>query len=131
MGIILLPILLLAIIFLILAIVPTLKLLIHKKVGVKELFFGLLTSLSIFGIILICYKILGSAWALGPVFIVPLFLIFIPLAFYFIVWIAKIQKLDYLSKVLLLSVVFSGILAIIFYDFYFDFFDTIGIRKIH
>lgn len=131
MGIIILPILLLAIIILIIAIVVSIKLMINKKVGVKELFLGLLSSLSIFGLILVCFKILGRAWALGPAFVIPTFLIFIPFGFYFLVWVAKIQKLEYLSKVILLSIVFSGILAIIFYDFYFDFFDIIGVERMY
>ena len=131
MGIIILPVLLLAFIMLIVAIVLTVKLLIDKKVGIKEFLLGLIASLSLFGLILVCYKILGSAWALGPAFVVPTFLIFMPFGFYFLVWITKLEKLDYFSKVILLSVIFSGILAIVFYDFYFDFFDIIGVKKVY
>lgn len=131
MGIIILPFLLLAIILLIIAIVLTIRLLINKKVGVKELLLGLTSSLSLFGLILFCFKILGSAWALAPAFIMPLFLIFMPFGFYFLVSISKLEKLDYFSKIMLLSVVFSGISAIVFYDFYFDFFDIIGVKRVY
>lgn len=129
MGLIIIPIFLLAGIISIIAIVVAIKLLINKKIGVKELFLGLLSSLSIFGVILIIYKILGSAWALGPAFVVPTFLIFLPFGFYFFTWIAKIEKLEYFSKIILLSTAFSGILAVTLFDFYFNFFDIIGVEQ--
>ena len=49
-----------------------------KKVGLKEILFGLGLSLFIFAGICVSYVIEGQAWALSPAFRVPIVLVFIP-----------------------------------------------------
>lgn len=127
MGILILPFILGAIIITIASLVIVIKQIIQKQIGFQEFFFGLLTSIIIFGFILGCYKLVGSAWALSTGFVIPIFLFGMPFIAYVITRLYKVKKLP---SILLTSVLFSGILASLFFDIYFDFFDLIGVKKI-
>ncbi len=129
MGIIILPVLLVALIIGIIALIKTIKLLILKSIGLKELIFGFITTLILFEQVSFIYMIEGKAWGLSPAFRIPVFMVFIP----FIIHIAtkknKNSNVEYISKILLISVVFTVILGAIFKNILFELIDYLGIEK--
>lgn len=128
MGLLILPFILAAVVITLIAIILTIRLVIKKQIGGKEFLLGIIISLLIYGFIIICYKISGSAWALSPGFIMPICISMIPFGLHFIL---KSQNNKSLHLALLVSVIVSGIGMIVFYNAYFEFFDYIGIEKIH
>ena len=129
MGIIILPFLLTAIIIGIIAFVKSIKLLILKSIRLKELILGLITTLFLFGLISLIYIIEGKAWGLSPAFRIPIFMVIIPFAIHIATEKNKNQKVEYISKLLLISVVCTVILGSIFNNLLFELIDYLGIKK--
>ena len=128
MGLLILPFILVAFVITLIAIILTIRLIIKKQIGFKEFLLGVVTSLMIYGFIILCYKISGSAWALSPGFVMPICLSIIPFGLYLLI---KSQNNKFLSLALLVSVIVSGVCMIVFYNAYFEFFDYIRIEKIY
>ncbi len=129
MGIIILPFLLGALIIGIIAFVKLIKLLKLKSIKIKEGIIGLIISLTLFGLICLSYIIEGRAWALSPPFRIPIFMIFVPFGIHISWEKGKNKKTEYISKLLLISVVFAVILGIVFNEILFDLIDYLGIKK--
>ncbi len=129
MGIVILPFLLGAVVISILAIIQTVLLLKNKEINFKEIILGLIISVSIFGLICLSYIIEGSAWGLSPAFRIPTFMVFFPFGFYLVTNKSKNQKLKYFATLLLISIGMTGILGVIFNDFFFGLIDILGIEK--
>lgn len=129
MGIVILPFLLGAVVISILAIIQTILLLKNKEINLKEIILGLIISVSIFGLICLSYVIEGSAWGLSPAFRIPIFMVFFPFGFYLVTNKSKNQKLKYFATLLLISIAMTGILGVIFNDFFFGLIDILGIEK--
>ena len=129
MGIIILPFLLGALIIGIIALVKLIKLLKIKSIEIKDLFFGLLISIILFSLISLVYIIEGKAWGLSPAFRIPIFMIFVPFGIHIATEKNKKKNLEYLSKIFLISIIFSVILGIIFNDIFFNLIDYLGIKK--
>jgi hypothetical protein len=133
MGIIILPFILIAIIIAIISIVFTIIAAAKKQVEIQTLFFGLLIAGAILGTIVFIYSQQSNAYALGPFFIFPFFMIYVP---FFVGILFKIinatQKKEIgADKVLFSSVIFSTILFFLFYSYTFDIIETLGIQKIY
>lgn len=128
MGLLILPFILLAFVLIVTAVVLTIKSIVKKEIAGKQFLQGIVCSLAIYGIIILCYKLAGSAWALGPAFIMPLFLSIVPFGVYLLL---RWQDKKRLALALLVSIIVSGILMVLFYKAYFDFFDHIGVEKIY
>ncbi len=129
MGIIILPFLLVTLIVGVIALVKLIKLLKLKSIRLKELFLGLLTTLILFGLISLTYIIQGKAWGLSPVFRIPIFMVFIPFIIHLATEKNKKPKIEYISKLLLISVVITVILGIVFKDVLFELINYLGIKK--
>ena len=129
MGIIILPFLLGALIVGIMALVKSIKLFRLKSVGLKELTLGLITSLILFGLISLVYIIEGKAWGLSPALRIPIFMVFVPFGIHLATEKNQKENMKYLSKIFLLSIVFTLILGIVFNDIFFNIIDYLGIKK--
>ncbi|GJM64134.1 hypothetical protein [Persicobacter diffluens] len=129
MGIIIIPILLLALILGIISIAKTFKQLKRSQITIKELIFGLLFAGTIFGLICLSYIMEGSAWGLSPAFRIPIFMIFIPFAIQIATENSGNYKLLYFSKIILVSIAITTILGVIFNDLIFGLIDYLGIEK--
>ncbi len=129
MGIIILPILLIAFIISIVAIVKIIKLLRSKRIAAKEIVLGLVVSLILFGLIVLSYIIEGRVWGLSPAFRLPFFMIFIPFGIYLLIRTSKESKMNYISNIILISIGLTGILGVIFNDIFFELIDYLRIEK--
>ncbi len=129
MGIIILPFLLGALIVGIIALVKSIKLVRLKSVGWKELTLGLITSLILFGLMSLIYIIEGKAWGLSPAFRIPIFMVFVPFGIHLATEKNQNKNIKYISKVFLLSIIFTLISGIVFNDIFFNLIDYLGIKK--
>jgi hypothetical protein len=129
MGLIILPFLLGALIIGIVASAKTFKLWLEKSIGFRELVFGLIITVIIFGLISLAYIIEGKAWGLSPAFRIPIFMVFIPFAIHFATEKSKHKKAEYFSKLFLISIVYTVILGMIFNSIIFNLIDYLGIEK--
>ena len=129
MGIIILPFLLWALSLSVLAIIRTVQLLMDKAINFKDVFFGLVISVSIFGLICLSYLFEGYAWGLDPAFRIPIFMVFVPYGFYSLTKTISNQKVKYFATLVLISVGFTEIFGVIFNDLFFDLIDILGVGK--
>jgi len=129
MGIIILPFLLGALGLSVFAIIHSVRLLRNKEINFKEIIFGLVISVSIFGLICLSYLLEGKAWGLSPAFRIPIFMVFVPFGFYLFNKTNNNQKLKYFANLVLISIGLTGILGIIFNDLFFVLIDILGIEK--
>ncbi len=130
MGLIFMPLLLGALIIGIIAIIKCVKMFMSDIIGINEIAYGCLTSITIFSVIALVYKIKGDAWGLSPFFRLPIYMVFIPFVIYLITTNSKNLDIKYLSEILLISISFSVIISIIFPNFFFRIVHYLGI-KIH
>lgn|SRR5690606_6499192 len=129
MGIFILPLLLGALVVAIIALAMTIGLMRKNQIGIKEIIYGLITTLVIFGLICASYLAEGRARALGPAFRIPVFMVFIPFIIHIATRKSKNVKLVYLSQILLISIVTSTILGAIYTDLIFGLIDYLGLEK--
>lgn len=129
MGIIILPFLLGAFVIGLFSLVKLIKLIKSKDIGVKEMLFGLLVSLLIFGLICVSYIVEGQAWALSPAFRIPIVMVFIPFLIQMLIERSRHRTLAYISKIVLSSLVITVFLGVIFNDLVFGLIDHLGIAK--
>lgn len=129
MGIIILPFLLGAFVLSVFAIIRTGRLLKDKVISLKEIIYGLVISVSIFGLICLSYLIEGEAWELSPAFRIPIYMFFFPFGFYLFTKTNNNPRLKYLANLALISIGLTGILALIFNDLFFGLIDILGIEK--
>jgi hypothetical protein len=90
-----------------------------KKAGLKEITFGLITSLSLFGIISLIYII---------AFRLPIFMVFLPFLVYLVTANSGSYKMKYFSMILLISIGLTCVLGVIFNDIVFGLIDYLGIE---
>ena len=132
MGLIILPFLFVALGFSVFALINTIRLLKKKEIGYKEILWGLGISISIFALICLSYIIEGKASGFSPAFRIPIFMIFFPFGLYLLTKINKNQKtIKYIGILVLISIGLTGILAVIFNEFFFSLIDLLGIEKLH
>lgn len=129
MGLIILPFLLIALGLSVFAIIHTVRLLMNKSIGFKEIIFGLIISIAIFGLICLSYLIEGRAWELSPAFRIPIFMVFLPFGFYLLTKMSNSQKLKYFAVLILISIALTGILGVIFNNLLFGLVDVLGIER--
>lgn len=131
MGIIILPFLLGALYLSVFSLIHTVRLLINKVISFKEIIFGLVISISIFGLICLSYLIEGKAWELSPSFRIPICMIFVPYGFYTLTKTCNNKKIKYFATLVLISIGLSGILGVIANDLFFSLIDILGVKKHH
>jgi len=131
MGMIIAPILLLALILGIISIVLAVIALVKKTAGIKEVIIGLLTAVSIYGIIVFFYLNETSVWALSPYFRLPIFMIYFPFILFLLTKIGNVPALKKVSTIMLFTVANSTLLAVIFNVYFFGILDLIGIQGTH
>lgn len=129
MGIIILPFILGAIAIVIISLMMIVKQFKTKTIGIKEILLGFILSWAIFGLIALSYFVEGSAWALSPAFRIPIYMVFIPFVLYILSKSVTKPKIKYFSMLLLISIVCSGLMALLFYDLFFGIIDHLGIEK--
>src|SRR5690606_22298743 len=113
MRIIILPFLLGALGLSVFAIIHTVRLLRNKEINFKEIIFGLVISVSIFGLICLSYLLEGKAWGLSPAFRIPILMVFVSFGFYIISKTNNNQKMKYIANLVLISIGRTGILGMI------------------
>ncbi|WP_229743077.1 hypothetical protein [Hymenobacter qilianensis] len=111
------------------ALIDTFKLIMDKEIAMREIVFGLLITVVIFGFISLSYVIEGRAWGLSPAFRLPICMIFIPFGIYTVVKSSNNAKTKYFSRLLLVSIGLSGVLGLVFNEVFFDLIDYLGIEK--
>ena len=131
MGIIILPILLGALIIATIAITKSNKLFQNGTIAKKEIIFGLLMSVFLFTIITICYIIEGEVWALGPLYRISITAIILPYVIHILLNISSNQKIGYTSNLILISIGFSLVLGIIYWNIFPDFLEQFGVKRIY
>jgi hypothetical protein len=131
MGIILFPYILIAIFVLIIALILAVKSFLKKELIFEDIFLGLITTLCIYILIYINYKISEEAYGLGTYFIFPFFMIFLPFITSFILKLSKKTKTNKISNILLVSVILSGIFIIVFEKYTFGLIEYLELTKYH
>jgi hypothetical protein len=131
MGIILVPYILIAIFVLIIALILAIKSFLKKELIFEDIFLGLITTLCIYTLIYINYKISEESYGLGTYFIFPFFMIFLPLITSFTLKLSKKTKTNKISNILLVSVILSGIFIIVFEKYTFGLIEYLELTKYH
>lgn len=131
MGIIILPFLLIAIIVFITSIIMIISSLTKKELILKDFYQGFLITVGIYLLIFIVYRLSDEAYALGPVFIFPFFMILIPFFISLILRIMNTKKTYRISYSLLFSIIISGIFILIFNKFTFGIIEYLEIQQYH
>ncbi|MBU2907490.1 hypothetical protein KO529_22000 [Arenibacter algicola] len=129
MGIVLLPFVLGAIIIGLIAIFKSFRLIDTKHIEIKEILYGFLTSIILYGLIGLFYLIEGKAWALSPYFRLPIIMIFIPYIIHKGTEKNKNPKVIALSKILLVSIGITTLIGAIFHGYFFDIMEHFGTEK--
>jgi len=127
MGLIIIPIWIIAFIMFIVSIVNLYKEAIGTKINLKVGLIGLLLSIIFIGLHLIYWKIDGKVFALLPSIIFPLTCIILPTVLYPLV--KNIQQK--ISSIILISILISGIIFIVFNQYLFNISDLLNIKKLH
>lgn len=131
MGIIILPFLLIAIIAFITSIIMIISSLTKKELILKDFYQGFLITVGSYLLIFIVYILSDEAYALGPVFIFPFFMILTPFFISLILRIMNTQKTYRISYSLLISIIISGIFILIFNKFTFGIIEYLEIQQYH
>ncbi|TCI85081.1 hypothetical protein [Tenacibaculum sp. M341] len=129
MELIIIPFLFGAFILGVFSIVKIIRELKSKKIEVKEILLGGLTSIAIFGAICLSYLCQEKVWVLSHGFIVPIFMFYLPFMLYLIATVIKKNSFNYISKIMMISVGISLVLLIIFNDYYINLIDYLGVSK--
>ncbi len=129
MGLIIIPFLFGAFILGVFSIVKIIRELKSKKIEVKEILLGVLTSIAIFGAICLSYLFQDKVWGLSHGFTVPIFMFYLPFMLYLIAVVIKKNSFYYISKIMMISVGISLVLLIIFHDYYINLIDYLGVSK--
>ena len=131
MGIIILPFLLIALIAFITSIIMIISSLTKKELILKDFYQGFLITVGSYLLIFIVYILSDEAYALGPVFIFPFFMILTPFFISLILRIMNTQKTYRISYSLLISIIISGIFILIFNKFTFGIIEYLEIQQYH
>lgn len=131
MGIIILPFLLIAIIAFITSIIMIISSLTKKELILKDFYQGFLITVGSYLLIFVVYIFSDEAYALGPVFIFPFFMILTPFFISLILRIMNTQKTYRISYSLLISIIISGIFILIFNKFTFGIIEYLEIQQYH
>ena len=129
MGIVILPFLLGAIIVSFIATFKIVRLIILKEINILDIFYGFLTSITLYTLIALCYFILDEAWALSPPFILTIIMIYIPFIFHLRYEKSNNPKEVFITKIILFSIVLTTLLAAIFSNIFFNIIDHVGTHK--
>ena len=129
MGLLILPFLLLAFVISIAATILWISNVVKNKIRPLEFVLGIGLTFILYSIIVLSYKIAGGGWAFGPMFIIPIVMFLIPFALYLGLSNSKDLAVLNFRNTPLISITFTAILAIAFYDSFFDFFQYFGIEK--
>lgn len=131
MGLLLLPFLFITVIIGMIALVMSIRLLLIKNAGFKDIICGIILSLILFSIIVLVYLIEGEVWALSPAFRLPIFLVFIPFITHLFIKNDNNQKLKSISSPLIICVAFSMLVGLVFNNIIFGLLDFIGVNQYH
>jgi len=129
MGIIVMLFLAIVLVVSVISFIRILIYILDKQIGLKEILFGLITSLIIFGLICLSYIIEGKTWGLSHAFRLPFIMVIIPFILHSLTEKTKKPKLAYFSLILLTSIGITTILGITFIDLWFGLLEYLEIEK--
>jgi len=129
MGLVIIPFLFMAFIAFFFAFVMIIKSIVIKDISPKDCLFGIGVSMIIYSILFLDYYLSKSAYALGTYFMFPLFMILLPFTFGIATRYINQMKIRTLSKISLLSVIFSGVFILICNKYTFGIIDYLKITK--
>ena len=114
MGILFLPVILVALVCFIGSVVEVYRLVKRKDTVPTDFLFGFLISIIIYGVITADYASDGRYWALGPYFTFPIFTIILPSFIAMLMKEVRNSKIKRFAYSLLINVLFSGVIYILF-----------------
>lgn len=129
MGLVLFPFFILAFGLLMAALVILAKAAINNTLKTKDVLWGMLISVTIYGLIYWDYASGDEAYALGTYFVFPFFMVMLP---FVISWVVKSTYKPYSLPVfhsLLISVVVSAVLMGVGYKYTFGIIEHLGLHK--
>lgn len=129
MGIIILPIYVGALIIYIFCVKQIIKWLDNGVLSIPVILFGLLISLLILVGIGLSYYFKERVHGLSPMFRLPFCLFYIPGIFGFVLMQSQNMQIENIAKSIVVSVIFSGILILIFNKYTFGILDFLKIKK--
>lgn len=128
MGLILMPIFLLALGLIIYNAFLINRLHESELLENKVLFFGFLITIFIYGMIVLSYFLEGRIYALSPYFRIPIFMIILPSFVGFIGKNIQNQSLKIISQSLMASTLVSGFLILILNNYIIHFIGLLGLE---
>ena len=129
MGIIIVPILFIAVGTFLLSGIYLVSLMRKKQISIYNLIGGLCISVLLFLYMYMSYEGKFSEWALSPYIEVPFNLFIYPFVLALILKFIKNDWCYFISKSIVVSIVFSGIITIIFNQQIFGILDILNIEK--
>lgn len=131
MGIIILPLLLGASIVYVLSIINTIQMARRKELKPIYFMHGFTTAAIIYLLIVLSYVIEQRVSGLSPFFRFPIFMFFIPSLVALIARNSTNDSIPKLAKVLNISIVYSGTLALVFNDYVIGILDKLNVDIYH
>ncbi|MGB7401156.1 MAG: hypothetical protein WA916_01140 [Arcobacter sp.] len=114
MGIIIILFSIPSMILIILSLIRIFVYALDKQIGLKEIILGLLTSIILFGIHILSYKIVKADSSFDSIFRAQIIMIIVPFVIHTFTERSKNKKLTYSSLILLISIGTTVILGVIF-----------------
>lgn len=100
-----------------------------KDISKKIILQGFFLSIFLHFIIFLTFIIKGKFWAFAPIFRQAFWLIIIPSFLYIVLEFIKNGNAKYLSRVILISIIISTLIAIGSFNYYFDLLIFFGAEK--
>ncbi len=114
MGMIIIPVFLLAFV---LGIIATIKLIIqlrNRQINSIQVLLGLSLLVLLWGIMLTIFVIEGEIYAFSPAFRIPLIMVFLASLIYLIFSVMKAPSSKYIANIILVNIAFAGIFGLLF-----------------
>ena len=119
MGMVIIPVFILAFGIGIFAIVKMIMQLKSKQINLTQVLLGLALLVVIFGIILAVFVGKGEIYAFSPAFQIPLYMVFLPFVIYLVFNSIKTSTLKYIANIILVNIAIAGFFSIgLFYKVY-------------
>lgn len=112
-------------------VIKLIRLISSKNIGIKEIIYGILTSIILYGLIALDYIIEGIAFHLTPFYRIPIVMILMPFIAHLVAEKIEIPRAKFISKILLLSIIITVIFGSIFHEIFFDIMEHVGTEKIY
>ena len=131
MGMIIIPVFLLAFV---LGILATIKLIVHlrnKQINTTQVLLGLALLVLLWGIILMIFVIESEIYAFSPAFRIPLVMVFLMSLIYMIFSVMNTPSLKYVANIILVNIAFAGIFGLLLLSAMNNLLEVLGVNLYH